>query len=111
MLADDREEIRRRAVLRIMKARRDHNPDLHPRQCIPPEDIFDSQNYFDLIDWDVVPCTEPPLTIYIDLEKVMAAITAPLRLPKYPNNTQAVEGMVRVLSEVATKRVGHMARD
>ena len=52
MLADDREEIRRKAVLRIMKARREHNPDLHPRQFIPPEVIFDSQNYQDLIDWD-----------------------------------------------------------
>ena len=63
MLADDREEIRRKAVLRIMKASRDHNPDLHPRQFISPEVIFNSQTYFDLIDWDVVPCTEPPLTI------------------------------------------------
>ena len=67
MLADDREEIRRREVLRIMKARREPNPDLHPKQFIPPEVILDSQNYLDLIAWDVVPCTEPPLTINMDL--------------------------------------------
>ena len=66
--------------MRIMKARREPNPDLHPRQFILPEVILDSQNYFDLIAWDVVPCTEPPLTINMDLETVMAAIAAPLKL-------------------------------
>ena len=71
---------------------------------------MDSQNYFDLIDWDVVPCTEPPLTIDMDLETVMAAIAAPVKLPNYPNNTQAVERMVRVVTDVAPKRAGYNAR-
>ena len=35
-LADHREEIRRKAVLYIMAARRDFNPESHPRQFIPP---------------------------------------------------------------------------
>ena len=35
-LADHREEIRRKAVLYIMAARRDFNAESHPRQFIPP---------------------------------------------------------------------------
>ena len=69
------------------------------------------KNYFDLIDWDVEPCTKPPLTIETDSETFMAAIAATLKLPKYPNNTQAVERMVRVVCEAATKRVRNIARD
>ena len=111
MLADEREEIRRRAVLRIMKARREFNSDNHPRQFIPPQVKFDAKNYFDLIDWDVEPCTEPPLTIDMELDTIMSAISAPLKLPSFPNNTQGVERMIRVMCEAATKRVGHLARD
>ena len=111
MLVDEREEVRRMAVLRIMKARNEFNPDLHPRQFRPPQVNFAALNYFDLIDWDTEPCTEPPLTVDLDLDRIMAAISAPLRLPPFPNNTQAVERMVRVVSEAAVKRVGHTARN
>ena len=111
MIADEREEIRRKAVLRIMRARKEFNPDLHPRQFIPPQINFNAQYYFDLINWETEPCTEPPLTMDMDLNMVMSAMGAPLSLPAFPNNTQAVERMVRVVSEAATRRVGHMARD
>ena len=111
MLADEREEIRRMAVLRIMRARREFDHTSHPRQFIPPQVKFDATNFFDLVDWELEPCTEPPLTMDMELDIVMSALSAPLRLPAFPNNTQAVERMVRVVSEAATKRVGHMARD
>ena len=94
-----------------MKARREWDPALHPRQFVPPKVEFDVKNYFDMIDWDLEPCTEPPLTIDMDLERVLSAIGTPLNLPAYPNSTQAVERMVRVVSETATKRVGQEARD
>ena len=110
MLGDEREEVRRRGVLRIKKARREFNPDQHPRQFIPPKVQFEAKNYFDLIDWESEPCTEPPLTIDMSLDTIMAAIGELLKLPPYPNHTQAVERLVRVVCEVASKRVGYIAR-
>ena len=63
-----------------------------------------------MIDWATKPCTEPPLTIAFDLDSLMTAFQAPLILPPYPNNTQAVERMVRVVTEVATQRAGYTGR-
>ena len=67
-------------------------------------------NYFDMIDWDTEPCTEPPLTIDFGLETIMSAFQNPLILLHYPNHTQAVERMVRVVTEVATQRAGYTGR-
>ena len=110
MLSDKREEVRRRAVLYIMRARREFKPDEHPRQFITPKVNFQATNYFDLIDLDCEPCTEPPLTMEFDLDTIMGAFREPLILPSYPSNTQAVERMVRVVTEVASKRAGYTAR-
>ena len=92
MLSDDREEVRRKAVLWIMKARRDFNPDMHPRQFVPPVVNFKAKNYFDLIDWVSEPCTEPPLTMDLSLDDIMSIIGSPLNLPNYPNHTQVLKG-------------------
>ena len=110
MLSDHREEIRRRAVLQIMKARRDFKPEKHPRQFTLPTVNFQAVDYFDLIDFDTEPCTEPPLTMDFDLDTLMGAFREPIILPPYPSNTQAVERMVRVVTEVANKRAGYSAR-
>ena len=110
MLSDEREEVRRRAVLYIMRARREFNPDENPRQFVQPEVNFQAANYFDLADLDNEPCTEPPLTMDMDLDTIMGAFREPLNLPPYPNNTQAVERLVRVVTEVAPKRAGYTSR-
>ena len=93
-----------------MRARRDFNVDEHPRQFITPAVNFKAANYFDLVDLDSSPCTEPPLTMDMDLDTIMGAFREPLKLPPYPNNTQAVERMVRVVTEVANKKAGYTAR-
>ena len=54
MFTDKREEVRRKGVLRIMKARRVFDPETHPRQFIPPQVNF-KVNYFSIwIDIDNV---------------------------------------------------------
>ena len=63
-----------------------------------------------MINWDKETCTEPPLTMDNSLDSIMEYIGSPLNLPPYPNHTQAVERMVRVVCEVASKRVGYLAR-
>ena len=44
MMSDTREEVRRKAVLWIMKARREFDPATHPRQFIPPKVDFKVPN-------------------------------------------------------------------
>ena len=44
------------------------------------------------------------------MTRIFSAFASPLHLPAYPNNTQQVERAVRVVTEVAGKRVGYNAR-
>ena len=110
MLGDEREEVRRQAVLWIKRAREHFSAEEHPRQFVPPEVNFSAKEYTEMIKWEEVPCTEPPLTMGMPMETVMEAIREPLRFPNYPNHTQRVEAMVRVVTEVANKRAGYSAR-
>ena len=110
MVSDSREEVRRKAVLWVIEARREFNPDLHPRQSIYPIVNFKAKNYSDLIDWTSEPCTEPPLTMDLSLDNIIGIIRNRLELPRYPNHTQDVERMVRVVTEVAPRRAGYNAR-
>ena len=110
MLSDAREELRRRAVLYIMKARREHIDDTGPRQFVLPKVKFHASGYFDLCDLEMEPCSEPPLTMDMDLNTIMGAFMEPIILPPYPNNTQAVERLVRVVTEVAPKKAGYTER-
>ena len=50
------------------------------------------------------------ITKNIDDETILSALTAPLILPAFPNNTQCVEHMVRVVTEASTQRASHSAR-
>ena len=135
MLCDEREEIRRKAALRILKARREFDEANHPRKFVPPTVNFEvcsfsilknkesppffysfifylikARNYFDMVDWETEPSTEPPLTMDLSVQEILDCIGSPLILPPYPNHTQSVERMVRVVSEVSSKRVGYVAR-
>ena len=63
-----------------------------------------------MIDWSVEPCTEPPLTMDTSLDTIMEAFSNLFILPPFPNHTQAVERMVRGVTEVATQGAGYTAR-
>ena len=66
--------------------------------------------YADLVDWNAVDKTEPPLTMDMSAESVMTAFTAPLHLPSYPNHTQVVEQFMPVLEQACGQRVGYTGR-
>ena len=50
------------------------------------------------------------MTKELEMTEILTAFASPLHLPAYPNNTQQVERLVRVVTEVASKRVGYNAR-
>ena len=66
--------------------------------------------YADLIDWDRVERTEPPLTMDLDEDTILSAMAKPLLLPDYPNHTQAVERYMPVLEMACEQRAGFTGR-
>ena len=64
-----------------------------------------------MVDWDKEPVIEPPLTMDLDMDKIIATFGTPLLLPPYPSNTQQTQRIIRVLTEVAPNRVGFMSRE
>ena len=67
--------------------------------------------YADLVNWDEVEKTEPPLTMDMSEDEVISATAGPLYLPWYQNHTQGVERYMPVLELASGQRVGHTARD
>ena len=106
MLGDDREVIRRKAVMSIRSAREKYDESSHPRQFRPPRLNFKAKFYFEMIDWDQVEVTEPPLTMDMTELQLLEIIETPLTLPHYPCHTQHVERIVPVVTESAMQRIG-----
>ena len=69
-----------------------------------------SKIYTDLVDWDKEVWTEPPLTQGLSEDVILSALAKPLILQSYPNHTQAVERLVRVVTESCTTRAGYSGR-
>ena len=109
-LSDNREEVRRRGVRYILEARKLFHPQDDVRKFVPPQINFHSKQFCDLIDLDTVDKTEPPVTKSMSEQTILSALATPLILPSYPNHTQRVEQLVRVVSQAATQRVGYSGR-
>ena len=94
-----------KAVLWILRARREFNEEEHPRQFILPKINLQAASYIDMVDWSSQPCIKPPFTLDLTKATLLAVIEEPYLLPNYPSHTQAEERKVRVVTEAATKRV------
>ena len=110
-LSDPDEEVRRRGVMFILAARRGHDEEDDVRKFLPPEINFDSSRFFDLVDLEKAEKFEPPLTKEFSEETVLSALESPLILPPFPNNTQRVEQLVRVVTEAAKLRADFHGRN
>ena len=110
-LSDPDEEVRRKGVKFILAARRDYDEEDDVRKFVAPEINFDSHRFCDLIDLEGVDKFEPPLTKELSEETILSALATPLILPSFPNNTQRVEQLVRVVTEAATLRADFHGRN
>ena len=72
--------------------------------------LLQAKMYVDMIDWDQVEKTEPPLTMDMSEATILSAMANPLILPKYPNHTQGVERLIPVVTGACEKRAGFTAR-
>ena len=71
-----------------------------------PELNFGADSYTNIIDLDIPTCTEPPLTKKLSDTELFSIRTTPLIPPTYPNHSQSVERLVKVVSESASKFYG-----
>ena len=87
-----------------------NNPGLYNFETTFPLPVnFEATNYTDMVDWDSMPCTEPPLTRDMTDAELDEIVEKGHRFQDFPNHTQKVEAAVRVVHETATKRASHQA--
>ena len=110
-LSDGDEEVRRKGVKFILATRMEYEEDGDVRKFMAPEINFESSRFCDLIDLESVDKFEPPLTKELSEETILSALATPLILPSFPNNTQRVEQLVRVVTEAATLRADFHGRN
>ena len=67
-----------------------------------------------MIDWQTIQVTEPPATKKISTEDITSLINTkelPKLIPDFPCHTQAVERLIKLVTEASTSVVGNEARD
>jgi hypothetical protein len=112
MITDDRQYIRELGMRRILRARSEQ---YGIRQFKIPQLNFSAADYIDIIDWQSITVTEPPLLAIAseqDIEMFVASGNVPvIDFPKYPCHTQAVERCVKLVTEASAAVCGVNARD
>ena len=81
------------------------------RQYIIPEINFEASSYPEMIDWEVSKLSEPPLTLSLSNDEILAFKSTPMAVPNLPCHTQAVERAIRLVTEASSSVVGEEARD
>ena len=109
-LSDPDDEIRRKGVKYILPARKEFDKEEEVRKFIPPKVNVNSEKFCNLVDLESVTKTEPPVSKDLSEETVLSALVTPLVMTPYPNNTQGVERMVRVVTECCSRRTGYYGR-
>ena len=62
---------------------------------------WQANSYLSMINWNEEFRTEPPFIASLSDEELLHIINTPLEVPKWPNNTQAVERAIKLVSEAA----------
>lgn len=112
MLGDERLHIRELGLRRILKCRTTHPQAVRTFQV--PKINFEATDYTELIHWQAVAVTEPPITRKFsteDLREMIAEIPEKINLFKMPCHTQAVERCVKLVTEASLAVCGSDARD
>ncbi|KAK4883922.1 hypothetical protein RN001_000193 [Aquatica leii] len=114
MLADDRKYIRELGLRRILKCRQaKHNVNL-VREFNIPSFNFNADDYFELVSWQSLTITEPPLTVKTsdnELQEMISDVPAEIEMLKFPCHSQAVERCVKLVTEASAAVCGYEARD
>lgn len=84
--------------------------DLSVRKFTCPDINFDAENFKDLVYWNSLSnsITEPPLTLRYSKRILLAIVeNNAFDFCDYPNHTQAVKRMVKLVTQSSLKYVSH----
>ncbi|GBN86856.1 hypothetical protein AVEN_9551-1 [Araneus ventricosus] len=86
------------------------------RRFVIPAVNFGAADYADLIDWQAFYVTPPPVLRHIGFHELQKMIQDDVPMNdrdfnKFPSHTQAVERIVKLVTEASRKRVGPLNRD
>jgi len=115
MLTDTRKEVRTLGWRRIQKSRKLKKKSALRIFEVPTSINLEASDYVDLLDWQSVDLTEPPLTKSLSDEDLTdnaknGKIAGP-EISSYPSHTQAVERYIRVVTEASGSVFGAENRD
>ena len=115
MTTDHRPHIREFGLQRIMKARA-AKPNIRTRRFkIPTNLSFNAGECYEVIDWSELAITEPPVVNAISDTELWQFIrmdeTPTTLFPKFPCHTQAVERLVKVVTEASKNACGPNSQD
>ena len=101
MINDDREYVRELGWRRIKKARHHKNENI--RIFNIPEINMEANDYIEMIDWQNIELHEPPATTQLSDWEIETNIKSKTQyeLDNFPCHTQAVERMVKVVTEAS----------
>lgn len=118
MLNDERKHVRELGLRRLLKARSEDKDDI--RKFVVPKINFHAEDFIDIIKWTDEVITEPPMTKHItdeDLKQYVNESRDPrcqlqsIDFPRLPCNTQAVERVIKLVTESSLNVCGPEARD
>lgn len=114
MISDSRPYVRELAWRKIKKCRAvAKDSPTRTRTFKIPELVVDCSDYINLIQWQCVQVTEPPITMKLsdsELDSFIADKTM-FQCEKYPLHTQSVERAIKVVSDVSSHVCGQESRD
>lgn len=118
MIADSRKEVRQLACKYICQARiLEASTSLPLRKFHTPKINFKAKDYCELIDWDIIKLSVPPLLRDLSDQDVIQIIEEPLKsnilkeIKSYPCHTQAVERAVKLVTETSMLVTNAKKRD
>ena len=81
------------------------------RKVHVPKLKWQAHSYHTMIDWKKELETEPPFTSKLTDEQLIQILETTLQVPRWLNNTQAVERGIKAVTEAATAVTGQVERD
>ena len=104
MSKDEDVEIKTKALALIAQAREKETPNLRVYQKVKIN--FSAKSYHDMIDWEKVPLTEPPMYKGIPIDEI-----DDFEVPDYKCHTQGTERMVKLVTKASQQVFGHQRRE
>ena len=81
------------------------------REVRVPKLRFQARSYHNMIDWKKELKSEPPFISRLSDDELIKILDSPLQVPKWKNNTQAVQRGINLGTEACTAVNGQAGRD